>query len=70
MARKLQKEEKLKEILKFLVILNLFSLPIYAVTYFNISFKPLQDFIALIVSLLLKVVGVEKFREGNFIFLV
>lgn len=68
MAKRIQRKkrvtrEKLKKIMLFLVKLNLLAIPLYLAIYFNISFQPMQTFLAYLVSSFLKIIGYSFTRE-------
>lgn len=68
MARKLQKKErKLLTILLFLVKFNLLAVPMYLVIYFNLSFQPMQDFLATITKNSLRLLGYSAVQQGSLI---
>ena len=63
------KEKKLKETLIFLAKLIIFSIPLYIVIWFNISFNPIQDFLTYHVFHFLRFFNVQVSRDGfNLIF--
>jgi exosortase/archaeosortase family protein len=65
MARRLQKKEKkLLALLLLLVAFNILSIPMYLVMYFNLSFKPLQYFLALATTKFLNALGYPVFQDG------
>ena len=58
---------KLKFVAKFLVILNLLSIPLYLAIYANFSFQPLQNFIATISNSILQSSGYDSNQQDNLI---
>ena len=50
MVKRLQKKKGLNKkfllIIKFLIIFNLFLIPLYTILWFNLSYNPLQNFLA------------------------
>jgi exosortase/archaeosortase family protein len=64
MAKRIQKKKKLKkyfEIIKFLAILNLFLIPLYLVLWLNLSYQPLQNFLAYATGTILAARGYNVF---------
>ncbi len=63
MAKKLQRKKslnrKLKQAILFLVKLNLLALPLYLIIYLNLSFAPLQNFLASLSSAIVGGFGYE-----------
>ncbi len=74
MVKRIQKKERMTErladLLKFLVIINLLSIPLYIALYSDFSFKPLQEFNAGITSSALDIFGYESYREGEYVNLI
>lgn len=68
MARKIQKKErKLLTVLLFLVEFNLLAIPMYLVIYLNLSFQPLQDFLAALTKNSLVLLGYPATQEGSLV---
>ena len=67
MVKRLQKKERLihrlTTLLIFLVSFNLFAIPLYVTLYADLSFMPLQNFNAKIVSTTLKIIGYNVYSE-------
>ena len=66
MVRKLQKKEKkLLAVLLLIVVFNLLAIPMYFVMYYNLSFLPLQNFLATATSNFLKLLGYAVAQDGH-----
>ena len=74
MVKRLQKKERLTNrlasVLIFLVTFNLLAIPLYIVTYANLSFEPLKELNARIVSATLKFFGYDSYSDGSTVDLV
>jgi exosortase/archaeosortase family protein len=56
---------KLLLVIKFLVLFNLFSIPMYIVIYFNLSSLEFQKFVAFLSSSLLNIIGYKNYLTEN-----
>jgi len=74
MVKRLQKKERLANrlasVLIFLVTFNLLAIPLYIVTYADLSFEPLKELNARIVSATLKFFGYDSYSDGSTVDLV
>ena len=60
-------EKKLVKILFFLLKFNLLAIPLYITLYFNLSFPPLQNFLAYLIFQTLKIFGYSVSLNGYFL---
>lgn len=67
--KKLLEKRNLIETLKFLVKLNLLSIPVYLITFFDVRFNFLQNFTAFLVFKFLKMVGYSVNWFNNLVLL-
>jgi len=69
MAKRIQKKktlnEKFLEIAKFLIVLNLFLIPLYTILWLNLSYQPLQNFLATSTANVLKARGFNVKLDGS-----
>jgi exosortase/archaeosortase family protein len=68
MAKKIQKEETLNKrnllkVLIFLIKFNLLAIPLYLIMLFDLSFSPLQNFLANLITFFLKSLGYNAVRK-------
>jgi len=69
MAKKIQKKN-LKTILIFLILFNLLAIPMYCIIYFQITFEPLERFVAYITKSILSLFGYKIVQNGSFLSLL
>ncbi|MDI6806745.1 MAG: exosortase/archaeosortase family protein [Candidatus Aenigmarchaeota archaeon] len=67
MREELWFRKKLIKIIFFLVKFNLLAIPMYVILYFNFSFQPLQNFLAYLIFLALKIIGYDVSLNGYFL---
>lgn len=69
MAKKLQKKKVLKkkfsQIIRFLIVFNLFLIPLYTILWLNLSYQPLQNFLASSTAYVLKTRGFNVKVDGS-----
>ncbi len=74
MVKRLQKKERLTNrlasVLIFLVTFNLLAIPLYIAIYANLSFEPLKELNARIVSATLDFFGYDSYSDGSTVNLV
>ena len=74
MVKRLQKKERLTtrltSVLIFLVAFNLLATPLYIVIYANLSFEPLKELNARMVSATLKIFGYDSYSDDSTVNLV
>lgn len=74
MVKRLQKKERLTNrlasVLIFLVTFNLLAVPLYIVIYANLSFGPLKELNAKMVSATLNFFGYDSYSDGSTVNLV
>jgi len=58
------RNEKLKKVLWFLIKFNILAIPLYLTIYFNLSYPPMQVFIATISSSFLNFLGYSFLQDG------
>jgi len=69
MGKKLPKQEDLIKVFLFLVKLNIFLLPFYAVIYFDLKYEPLQVLFASIISSFFSILGFKIVQDGFMLYL-
>lgn len=73
MARRIQKKKnlvlrkKLKTVAWFLIKFNLLSIPLYLAMYFNFTFPPLQTFLAIAASYIIKLFDYPVTQDDMFL---
>jgi exosortase/archaeosortase family protein len=67
MLLKNSQRKKLIEVIKFLVVFNILAAPMYFVLYYNLTFEPLQNFIAFISTKLLQALGIDAVQQNSLI---
>lgn len=59
--------KRLIEVLKFIIIFNLLAIPMYIVLYYNLSFEPLKNFLALLTTKTLSLFGIDAVQQDSFV---
>jgi exosortase/archaeosortase family protein len=68
MGRKLQKRiRKLLTILLFLIKFNLLAIPMYLIIHLNLSFQPLQNFLASLTKISLNLLGYYAIQQDSLV---
>ncbi len=69
-ATKKKTDSSLMLILKFLLMFNILSIPMYMIMYFDASFTQLQDSVALLSNGIMKIFGYDNNLDGHSISLL
>lgn len=70
MAKRIQKKERVKIILIFLILFNLLSIPMYLIMHFNLTSQKLQMCFATLATILLKKLNYPVVSEEASIFIL
>ncbi|MEM5878142.1 MAG: archaeosortase/exosortase family protein [Candidatus Aenigmatarchaeota archaeon] len=69
MGKRIQKKKDLKSVFLFLLKLNLFLLPFYAIIYFDVTYYPIQIAFSWVVFFLTNLIGMNVKMDGAMLYI-